>query len=147
MAAARRPGALAVALGLLPALLAGCGDYGAEPITPGDGNSGGDPPAATVSFAAAIQPLFDAHCIGCHGEAGNAGLDLRAGASRGHLVGVTATESSLARIQPGDPAASWLYRKISAQQDVGSAMPPGDPLGGADVELVRVWIAEGALDN
>ena len=139
-----RRGARLLALMAL-ALAAGCGDYGATPpVAPDDG---GGPPAPTVSFAADIQPLFDANCASCQGDAGNAGLDLRAGASRLNLVGVTATESPLARVQPGDPAASWLYRKLNAQQDVGSSMPPGAPLAGAQVELVRTWIAEGALDN
>jgi len=128
-------------------LCAACGDFGDGPATPRGTDDPEDPPPATASFSVSIQPIFDAHCIGCHGAGGNAGLDLRAGASRAHLVGVTASESPLARVEPGEPDASWLYLKLTDQQNVGSAMPPGDPLSPDLTESVRTWIEEGALDN
>jgi len=128
-------------------LSSGCSDWGDEPADdPDDGGPVGPPPT-TVSFATDIQPIFDASCAGCHGAGGNAGLDLRAGVSHGNLVGVSASESSLDLIAPGDPLASWLYLKLTGAQDVGSPMPPGSPLPQSQVELVRVWIEEGALDN
>ncbi|HOX24385.1 MAG TPA: hypothetical protein PLL30_01350 [Candidatus Krumholzibacteria bacterium] len=126
--------------------LVGCGDFGDEPAAAHDRDPVGPPPE-TVSFAADVQPIFDGNCVGCHGEGGNAGLDLRAGSSLANLVGVIATESSLARIEPGDPSASWLYLKLTGQQNVGVSMPPGDPLSADLTELVRTWIEEGALDN
>lgn len=134
---------LAVLLAL--ALLAGCGDYG-DDVVDKDEHHPMKPPT-TVSFADDIQPIFDANCIGCHGDNGNAGLDLRPGLSYTNLVLFPASESSLMRVDPGRPMQSWLYLKLTGRQDVGSEMPPGSPLDADTTELVRTWIEEGALDN
>ena len=133
---------LPLALALLA--LAGCADYGDSP-QPGPTDPV-DPPT-TVSFAAQIQPILDNQCIGCHGVGGQAGLDLRPGVSHGNLVGVTATESALALVQPGQPDQSWFYLKLTDQQEVGDVMPPGGTIGSANLSLVATWIDEGAQDN
>ena len=131
-------------LTVLPvALLAGCSDYGDDPTTEGPM----EPPAATVSYASDVQPIYDANCVGCHGDGGNAGLDLRPGLSFTNLVRIPSTESGLARIEPGEPENSWLYLKITGQQSFGDQMPPGSPLSADMTDLVRTWIEEGALDN
>ena len=124
-------------------LLVGCSDYGDDPTAGGPVA----PPSETVSFASDVQPIFDASCVGCHGDGGNAGLDLRSGRSYANLVGNPATESGLARIEPGEPENSWLYLKITGQQTVGDQMPPGSPLNTDTTDRIRTWIEEGALDN
>ena len=124
------------------AILAGCSDYGDDAL---DGPT--TPPAETVSFAADVQPIFETNCVGCHGDGGNAGLDLRSGQSYTNLVQIPATESALARVEPDQPLQSWLYLKLTGQQNVGDAMPPSSPLDTAITDVVRTWIEEGALDN
>jgi hypothetical protein len=124
-------------------VLAGCSDLGDKVA---DGPLA--PPPDTVFFATDIQPIFDLNCVGCHGLGGFAGLDLRAGFSLASLVGVTATESAMPRIDPGSPQTSWLYLKLTGAQTVGDPMPRGGfPLPAADVALVEQWIVEGAHDN
>lgn len=125
-------------------LLAGCSDYGDDPDP---GPTGPVVPPTTVSFSAEVQPIFDNQCAGCHGAGGQAGLDLRPGTSHGNLVGVTATESALSLVEPGQPDQSWLYLKLTDQQDVGDAMPPGGTIGDANLTLMETWINEGAQDN
>jgi len=137
--------ALLVLLSLLT-VLAACSDMGDSPTDPGDPGPP-DPPDPTVSFADQIQPIFNNNCIGCHGDGGNAGLDLRAGSSHGNLVNVPSTESALSRVEPEDPDNSWLYLKVTAQQNVGTEMPPGSGLDTTSAALIRTWIEEGALDN
>ena len=117
----------------------GCSDRGSDPVAPG----GGGP--APVSYAADVQPIWNANCTGCHG--GTAGLELAAPDSRADLVGVASTNWGGVRVAAGDPAASVLYRKISGDGGVGDRMPQGGVLGADDIETVRRWIAEGALDN
>ena len=123
------------------AVLAGCTDHGAapEPAAP--------PGPAPVSFAAEIQPIFDANCILCHGAGGNGGLDLRAPGSRGNLVGAASATYTGVRVQPGEPDDSILYLKLSGAAGVGDRMPPTGALPAPTLELVRRWIAEGATDN
>ncbi len=124
-------------------VLAGCSDMG-EKVD--DGPLA--PPPDTVSFVTDIQPIFDLHCVGCHGLDGFAGLDLRSGFSHANLVGVTATEIDMPRVDPGEPQTSWLYLKLTGAQTVGDPMPAGGfPLPEATVDLVEQWITEGALDN
>lgn len=138
----------ALLLIMAAAALGGCSDLGddPDPATPGGGGGVVDPPVG-VSWAGDIQPILDDNCIGCHGAGGSAGLDLRSGVSHGNLVGVPSTESALNLIEPGDPDQSWLYLKITGQQDVGDSMPPGGSLGDAAIDLVHDWIEAGAADN
>jgi hypothetical protein len=136
----RKASSLAVCAVLV---LAGCSDLGDKvddgPLAP---------PPDTVSYVTDIQPIFDLNCVGCHGLGGLAGLDLRAGFSRAALVGVTATEIDLPRVDPGSPQTSWLYLKLTGTQTVGDPMPFGGfPLPAATVALVEQWIVEGAHDN
>jgi mono/diheme cytochrome c family protein len=140
-----RASKLLVLIGL--ALIAGCADYGDDPA---DGGGPTDPPGApetTVSFADDVQPIFDTNCVGCHGDGGNAGLDLRSGPSYTNLVQIPATESALNRVERDEPLQSWLYLKMTGQQNVGTEMPPGGPLDATVTDVVRTWIEEGAQDN
>jgi hypothetical protein len=52
------------------------------------------------------------------------------------------------RIAPGDPAASYLYRKITGAGITGERMPLGlPPLTDAQQRLVRDWIRRGAPND
>lgn len=124
--------------------LAACSDMGEAPFQP-EVPPPEDPGPDPVSFSAVIQPIFDTHCIVCHGTVANAGLDLRSPQSYSNLVGVPSAESAMLRVQPGQPAQSWLYRKLTGTQDIGTEMPPGAPLGADLTDLVRTWIEDGAL--
>jgi hypothetical protein len=120
----------------------------------GDGPFVGDLPIEDVSFSADIQPIFSRSCAraGCHiGGNPQAGLDLTSGAAYDEIVDVDASGYLGKRVAPGDPDASVLYRKIlsdSSNSGFGTRMPQGGPYL-SDVEQVtlRIWIAEGALDN
>jgi mono/diheme cytochrome c family protein len=133
--------ALAAVLALLA--LSGCSDEGAEPMAPDP-----DPEPVVVSFAADIQPIFDANCVGCHGAGGSGGLDLRASATPGSLVNVAASGYAGSRVVPGDPHVSVLYLKIEGDASTGARMPfGGAALSPALRTLIHDWIEQGAPDN
>ena len=53
------------------------------------------------------------------------------------------------RIEPGDPANSYLWHKFNNSHlsvgGTGSRMPKGgQPLGAADLALIEQWILDGA---
>lgn len=131
-------GGRAAVLSLLLVSAGGCGDRGSDPTAPGDG-------MAPVSYAEDVQPIWSAHCTGCHG--GTAGLELGAPDSRANLVGVASANWGGVLVVAGDPTTSILYRKLTGDGGVGDRMPQGGALGAGDIETVRRWIAEGALDN
>ncbi len=107
-----------------------------------------------VSFSENVQPIFTQHCavVGCH-VPGNPpeGQVLAAGFAYSNIVNVPSMEvPSDFRVDPGNPAQSYLYLKITAQQSVGSYMPPAstnDVLSGADKSTIMNWITQGALNN
>ncbi|HMG25123.1 MAG TPA: hypothetical protein VK607_27485 [Kofleriaceae bacterium] len=98
----------------------------------------------------------------CHGGASDAGkLDLRAGLSHGHLVGVSSMiDRTRQLVVPGDVAASYLMLMLG---DVAPAMasPPGAPPPGnigympqtsgtlccQKLDAIERWIADGAPNN
>jgi hypothetical protein len=64
-------------------------------------------------------------------------------------VGVASVETpQLARVTPGDPANSYLYRKIVGAGITGDRMPQNlSPLTTAQIKLVRDWIRRGAPND
>jgi hypothetical protein len=134
----------------------------------GSGGGGGTPkpscqsqvPGNPVSFANNIQPIYNRSCAlaGCHiPPVLNAGLNLAPGAAYGDTVNVNSTQRpNLKRIKPGDPANSYLLRKVTGQNISGVLMPqgcPGTPLNGAqcltpdEIDAIQTWILECAPNN
>jgi hypothetical protein len=129
-------------------LLSACGG-GDSPSDPG-----GEEPRvvkANPSFATDIQEIFDRKgctASGCHGNAQQGGLDLRAAAAFDQLVGVTASAEPIQRVIPGNPQGSYLVIRVEGRQVVGSRMPlGGTPLDNVDLTNLRNWIQQGAPDN
>ncbi|MDH3583543.1 MAG: DUF1549 domain-containing protein, partial [Phycisphaerae bacterium] len=98
-------------------------------------------PPAEIDFARQIAPVFQGHCIKCHGaekQKGKFRLDRRANMLRGG-------DSAEPAIVPGDPKASYLL-KLIRHEEADLEMPAeGDPLSAGQVALIERWIAEGAL--
>jgi len=104
----------------------------------------GDPTGPPVSFAADVQPIFDANCIiaGCHGPgpAGDLSLDVDA---YENIVGVQAIISGqYTRVICGDSANSLLMNKLDYTIDAtqGLPMPTGGQLPEDVRDVVRAWI-------
>jgi hypothetical protein len=105
---------------------------------------------APVDFETEVVPLLGKRCVSCHltGQE-QGGLALHPKAAYASLVGVRSQQSELMLVEPGDPARSYLYRKLTnthqATGGEGEPMPMGAwPLEPAELELMRRWISEGA---
>lgn len=109
--------------------------------------------AERVSFARDIVPVLRSNCATCHltGEEPG-GMKLYPSAAYKSIVKTQSQESSLLRVTPGDPQASYLMHKLEGTHldvgGVGVQMPFGlPPLPPEIREAVRRWIAQGAQDN
>jgi hypothetical protein len=140
-----------------PALIQGAGSDLELVVTGTDGtlrhNRFAPRAPGLISFENDIQPLLDTYCTNCHeGPRPPMGLSLEATQSYGLAVNVGSREArKLRRVQPGDPDASYLYRKITGTQTSaggsGTPMPPGETLSADEIARIRDWIAQGALLN
>lgn len=100
------------------------------------------PAAKKITYEEHIKPIFRAQCLNCH-NAGDAkgGLNLdnftamMEGGGSGEVV-----------FDDGDVAASRLWHLVNHEDT--PVMPPKQPKMAADkLELIRAWIAGGALEN
>ncbi|QEF99236.1 Planctomycete cytochrome C [Stieleria maiorica] len=97
--------------------------------------------AAEIDFVRDVQPIFQKHCVSCHGaESQKSGLrlDIKSEAFKGvdgwgpSLVAGRASESPII--------------ELVTSEDVDSRMPPeGDPLSAAEIAVLTEWIDSGAL--
>lgn len=95
------------------------------------------------SYAADVEPILGEHCLQCHGpdkQQGDLRLDLKDAALAGG-------ESGWPAIEPGNPLASDVIRRLFLPRDHEEAMPPDDRPRPSDEQIVVLadWIAEGAL--
>ncbi|HUF63100.1 MAG TPA: DUF1549 domain-containing protein [Verrucomicrobiales bacterium] len=95
-----------------------------------------------VSYYEEIRPVFQAHCHGCHQPAKAKGGFVMTAVDqlvKGGDTGVAVT--------PQDPDGSFLVEQITPV-DGHAEMPSGEEaLSSVDIEKVRRWIAEGAIDD
>ena len=143
---ARDVGALALA-----ALVAGsCGSV-KSPTEP-------SPPPTTggqaLTFAQIQAQIFTPTCAkaGCHAaSAASGGMVLEAGRAYGEIVNHPSSEqSTLNRIQPGDPDRSYMIKKLRGDPDItGSQMPQDNPgsLPRAQLDGLIAWVRAGAPNN
>ena len=98
-----------------------------------------------VLFNRDIRPILSENCFACHGpdeskRMTSLRLDSESGAAE-------ALSSGRRAIVPGTPRESELFRRISTD-DAARRMPPAafghEPLAEREIELVRLWIEQGA---
>lgn len=93
-----------------------------------------------VDFSSDVKPILNRKCITCHG-----GVRAKAGFSvlfRDEAL--AKTESGKPAIVPGDPDASELMRRITAD-DPEERMPyKHEPLSKEEISIFRRWIKQGA---
>lgn len=123
-------------------------------IVPGPGDTPNDT-GGTVSFVAKVLPIFSAKCLTCHqpgGEADTQGISMNFAPNTAYdsIVNVLSDQDpALTRVVPSDSANSLLYLKISsATPPVGERMPlMRTPLSQTEIDTIKKWIDQGALDN
>jgi PKD repeat protein len=115
-------------------------------ITVDDGSSG------EATFSAVQQQIFTPSCAfsQCHGgDSPSEGMSLMAGDAYNEIVNVPSNQSSLDRIEPNDPEASYLYLKVTGDSSISGARMPrgGAPLSQQLIDLLRDWIERGAPND
>ena len=87
---------------------------------------------------AAVQAIFEAHCIHCHGGSASLHLETLEGVLKGGSHGVI--------VEPCLPDSSNLIGKLSSQPPFGARMPRDGPpyLPLEKRATLRRWIADGA---
>lgn len=115
-------------------LLAGCGTTSQpnQVDAPSATDSSG-----TVSFINDILPIFNQNCIRCHGGRGDLFLDSYDHIMQGGISGVVVIAS--------DADGSLLVKRITGA--IEPRMPLGGSLSQSDIDLIRTWIGDGALNN
>src|SRR5688500_11064352 len=129
------------------ALLGACGGSGEGLDENGRPGTGGGGAALTPDFQSIQAQVFTPACTGCHaGAAAPLGLRLDESSSYAMLVNAPSVEvSSIRRVAPGNPDASYLIQKLEGRAAVGGRMPLGQPaLPQATIDIIREWIANGA---
>ena len=94
------------------------------------------PPQGVISYALDIQPIFSNNCTVCHpGQV----MDLYLTAANSY-----SSITNGVYIIPNDPDGSLLFQRLLGNP---TPMPPGGSLQSAEIELIRTWIEQGALNN
>ena len=95
-------------------------------------------------YAARVAPLFQDHCVGCHGE-----TRAKAGLRLDSFAALMLGSRHGAVIRPGDAGHSELVSRISLPPSDDRAMPPSGktPLTDDEVTVIRLWVAAGASSS
>lgn len=135
-----RLGSTIVLLGLG---ISACSSENAKPPTGGTAGSGGMGSCENTP----VLTVFANRCSngGCH-VAGGQYPELTATGLSNWMGKNSKTKPSEPLVVPGDPDASWLYRKVSGMQgaDGGPLMPLGAAMPIAEAKVIHDWIADGA---
>ncbi|MDX1564321.1 MAG: PSD1 and planctomycete cytochrome C domain-containing protein, partial [Phycisphaeraceae bacterium] len=93
-----------------------------------------------VDFKKQIEPIFEAHCLKCHGP------DKQKGGVRltGRAYAIRDADSGHAALVPSDADGSSLYQRIISKNKDERMPPKGERLNAQQVQLIRQWIDAGA---
>jgi hypothetical protein len=104
--------------------------------------------SGSLSYATDIEPILLQTCARCHAGADPEGEIAFIDAGFDGLLALDSQQVDMAFVEPGDSLHSYLWHKMNASQNIaggsGSAMPQGELLDAATVQLVADWIDAGA---
>jgi hypothetical protein len=97
-------------------------------------------------YTADIRPILDKHCAECHmpdmegAKKSGFQIDSYASIMKGTKFGPV--------IVPGDAESSTLYILVAGKANPKINMPHGrESLSATEIDKIRLWINQGALDN
>ncbi|MBC8356344.1 MAG: hypothetical protein H8E66_30565, partial [Planctomycetes bacterium] len=93
-------------------------------------------------FSDSVLPVLKKHCYECHSHASDAA---EGGLVLDSRVGWQVGGDSGAAIIAGDAAKSLLMRAVG-YSDTELQMPPDGKLSQRDIDILKEWIADGAVD-
>ncbi|MFP6801667.1 MAG: thrombospondin type 3 repeat-containing protein, partial [Pseudomonadales bacterium] len=90
--------------------------------------------------------IFTPSCAlsGCHN--GSVSPNLQTGVAFDSVVGVSASQSAMPLIDPGNPDNSYLILKMEGSGS-GSKMPIGGTVSTTNLQLIRDWVSNGAVKD
>jgi hypothetical protein len=104
------------------------------------------PQIQKVTYADDVSPIMQKHCADCHvagrqgAEASGLLLDSYESVMKGSRFGPV--------VDPGSPMTSSLYILITGKARLTITMPHGkDALDAEEIETIRLWIVDGAVEN
>ena len=108
-----------------------------------------------VSYSTDVQPLFDEHCLECHGQSGE-GVVASGFSVRDYDRVMRGTDLGQV-VVPGSSMSSTLYLVVAKKTAPEIHMPPqhpeawaegrGAPLTEDQVGIIQAWIDQGAKNN
>lgn len=109
------------------------------------------PDAAPVLLAAVVDGVFVPSCSPCHTDRVSGELSLRPRPALSEALAAQSFQApQMARIAPGFPDESYLWRKVLGSHDEvggsGNQMPLSGALSSAQLQLLEQWILDGALE-
>lgn len=103
-------------------------------------------------FSRDVLPILTASCgvAGCHVPGGSGPMPLQAANAYANLVNVRMVHPSCSsdmRVLPGNAASSGIIKKLEGST-CGSRMPlGGSSLPTSQIDVIRIWINQGARNN
>ena len=100
-----------------------------------------------ISFSQDVKPIIDKNCLACHQQGGE-GLEA-SGFSMVTYDDLMKGTNFGPMIISGDSAGSNMLVLMEGRADPSISMPHGsmDPVRKADIEILRLWIDQGAKNN
>ncbi len=99
-----------------------------------------------VSFSGDVKPILDRYCLECH-QPNTAGYEASGYSVAGYAEVMKGTRFGPV-VLPGDAYNSNLIILVEGRADPAIAMPhDGNDMLGKEIETLRAWIDQGALDN
>jgi hypothetical protein len=96
--------------------------------------------ACGVDFTEDVRPIFQKHCIKCHGpEKQKSGYRLDVAE-----IALKGGDLHAPHVVPNSPETSSLLRYVSGEDSDFRMPPKGDLLSPDEIAVLRAWIAEGA---
>jgi cytochrome c5 len=119
----------------------GAGNIACQNDTGQGGGGGGTGSADSICFVQNILPLFISNCAmaSCHDGLSQGEED--------NLYALNSYTSIRQHVTASNPSSSAVYRAVNGQTEEFMPPPPKSPLTAAQKELMRKWIADGALNS